>query len=218
MTKELTVLQNKLRMLRGDDSGLTEEQKNELGKVSLADQIRNARAATYNYCRLKSDNGKKVSFFHDVGTERYNAADQVISCLDNIADNFNMRTPTEKLIQNTQRTFLDKRSDSEWMRENGELAASKMIYAKMIAKEGHSEEKEEDLLRERLLNAKAEKIMNDEHGFKKLLRQEGLDKIAGRAVQGSDELIRGIGEAMKAPDKTARQTEVTPTVQKNREL
>lgn len=219
MTKELTVLQNKLRMLQGDESGLSEKEKSELEKVSLADQIRNARAATYNYCRLKSNNGNKVSFFHDVGTERYNAADRVISCLDNIADNFSMRTPAEKLIQNTQRTFLDKRSDSEWMRENGELAASKMIYAKMIANEGRSEEMEEDLLRERLVNAKAEKIMQDEKGFKKLLGKEGLDKIADRAVQGSDELIRGIGEAMNAPEKTTRQVEIkTPTVQKDRSL
>ena len=198
MTDELSKLQNKLKLLRGEKvEGLDEAQRQELASMDLGKQMKKAREATYNYYRIKNDGGKSTSFWSDAGLRRSSAAGEIITAIDKLSDELGMRTPAEKVIQDTQRELMENRGDKQWMRENGELCAAKIVRAQMVAEKTEwSAEKQRYALSGEKMTAMAEKIRQSEE-FQRMLRKQGIDKTINSALLGGGEnLVTDMARAM----------------------
>ena len=217
MTTQLTLLQNKIKLMKGEElPDITEKERAELDKMDLTEQLKRARNATYDHYRIKNDNGRKGTFFSDTGIKRSEAASRVITALDQITDELGLRTPAEKLVQDTQLEIMENRNDKEWMRENGKLAVAKMACAKFVVEKMATEEKQAAYIAGDEFAARTEKILK-QAPVVKLMGSESQDKVLDRAAKGIDDLVDGINKAMEAPQKAPATAQKTVEVSRQQE-
>lgn len=211
MTDELSKLQNKLKLLRGEEvEGLTPAQRQDLESMDLGKQMKKAREAAYDYYRIKNGGGKNTSFWSDAGVRRSEAAEKIISSIDKLSDELGMRTPAEKVLQDTQRELMENRGDKDWMRKNAELCAAKIVRAQMVAEKGWSAEKQRRALSGARMTGMTEDIRQSE-AFRRMLRKQGVDKMVDSALLGGGEdLTLNMAKAM-AQDSPKPQQDKTKT-------
>ena len=196
MTKALDRVRYKLRLMQGEElSELSEGDRKKLEKMDLADEVRKARYATYEYYRIKEKNGTKSSYVHDVGVERSEAARDTIEALDNLADKLGLRNPAERQLDEDQMLLLENRQDKDWMRKNGGKCLARMVYCMSVHFKGHPVEKEAALLSEQALSGKVDRICQNSKSFQRMMDKNGLDKLAEAAIEGGGRLTNAYMKA-----------------------
>ena len=199
-------LQYKLRQLRGDAiEDLPEDELEALKNADLKKLIDGARKHTYEYCRLKTDNGKS-GFLHTAGADRYNNAFDSLSSIDGIAEQFGMMSPGQKLMNDTKNELLNKRSDKAWARRVAETAAAREILGMTLANGKKSFAEQRTYMEEPKLTATVE-IIKADPAFKRMMRNVGVDQMIDNIVLGktavTDAYIKAKSqiEQEKAPER-----------------
>ena len=207
MTTELTRLQNKLKLLGGKEvPGLTAEERSALDKMDVGEQLKKAREATYDYLRLKKENGKKAGFATDSGGERAMAAQNTIIALDTLADGLALRSPAEAKLQTLQMEILDNRSDKNWMRENGERCVAEMTRAQIVSMKDWPDGKQKQKLSGEAWANTVKKICGEQL-FKDTIKHDGMDKMMDDAMQDGRKLLTGLADEVNRQKQNAKQEE-----------
>lgn len=195
MMAGLTTAKNKMRMLRGDTEGISEQEQERLKKIPLDKTIRDARKDTMAYSCKVEENGKKTSFRYTSGADRANAATHSVEALDRIANEVKMRSTAEQVEDMLQRNTMDNRGDAEQIRTN----AARSLYVNFIknAPETFSKEMQEIVLNNTTLQKGTEMIMKDP-AFQKMVKSMSIDQLADKVVSGSDAVLTSYLDATKA--------------------
>ena len=98
----------------------------------LEEKLKTASEDTFNYMRLKTKNGTKTSFSNRSGQLRYDEADTTLQKIFELQDQLGLRSPAQKVYDETRLEFLKNRSNKKWMKDNAMYMTTKMIYAKQI--------------------------------------------------------------------------------------
>ena len=189
MTTALAQVSLKLKQMKGEPlPDLSPAERKNLENMDLTEEVRKARAATYDYYRIKGKDGTKTSFVHDVGLERSQAANRTIKTLDALANKLDLRDPAEKGMDKAQLDLMENRANKEWMRDNGERHVAKMMYATFIKFQRLPAAQEQSRMKPEKVDSGVDKILHDP-AFRRMIQKEGLDKVAEYAIQGSDKLM-----------------------------
>ena len=177
----------KLMQMQGKalPDALTTDEKVYLRSISLKEAYDKARKATFDYCAKKTDDGRDLKFIHEAGRTRFSAAVSGLKELDKMADVMELRTPAQKLIDETRMEILQKRSKDDWDQLDTERAAAKIMYAMTLEHQKVSpEEQKERLTEERMAMGIA--YIREQKAFKKMMRNEGAKSVANFAVEGTE--------------------------------
>ena len=176
-------LQYKLKQLRGEEiTDLPQDELEALKKVDLKRLIDNARRDTYEYCRLKTDNGKK-GFVHDVGVDRYEKAYESLETIDEIADACGLLSPGEKLLNATRKGLLNGRTDRQWARDMAETAAARAILGMTLANGKKSFDAQDKYLEAGKLAESEAKIKADP-AFRRMMERAGQEDMVDMIING----------------------------------
>ena len=205
MTRAQTRLSLKLKQLKGEPlpEQLSEAERKKLEAADLADVLHRARAATYEYCRIKGKNGTKTSFVHGVGMERANAAEDSIDAMDKLAEKMHLGSPADQALDRVRFALLQMRADKEQLEERGEDLVAAMIYSMGVYHKHLPAEKEQELMNQQKLNAGVARIQ-DNKAFQKMVEDEGLDKLAEYAIKGGGRLTNAWLKALEAQKPNAQ--------------
>ncbi len=201
MTRAQDTLRCKIMQMQGKELPvLPEEETAALRTMSLQEALTAARNATFDYCAKKTDNGRKASFLHEAGENRYEAARRSIQVIDTISDVLGLRTPVQKAMEDEQLDILDSRCEKNWIKEQTERKAAKTLYAMML----DSQDTSPDSQRKRLDPNRLEQgiaYIRGQAAFKEMFRAEGAEKIADHIVSGGGQLTNAYIRAMKSVDE-----------------
>ena len=185
---------------------LTEEDKNYLKNVSLQKAYETAREATFDYCVGKTDGGKSRFFVHRTGSKRLKAAESGLEIMDKMADALELRTPAQKLIDEARQEVYDDRREDEWTPDQAERAAAKLMYAMTLQHQNVSPEEQKKRLAPNTLEMGIAYIRGQD-AFKKMVKNEGADKIADYVAEGhgklTDAYVRGMNSAAREQNREA---------------
>lgn len=149
MMKALDRVHLKLKQLRhkaSDEftlSRLPQEDQQRLREMDLRAELRKSRNAVYEYLRLKSEDGKKKEYSHQAGADRYEKAASVLNTLDALGEELRLVSPAARFLDATQLELLEKRCDAQWMADNAEDYAARMIYGMQLSFKDKSWKEEE---------------------------------------------------------------------------
>ena len=146
-----------------------------------------ARNKTYNYVRIKSDNGKDKSFVHDVGRDRFRSALSSLDSIDELSDTFGAIPAAERVINDTRNHLFVHAKDKEWLRQNLENYTAKLIYASAVDHRNLSENEQNRALKGFNLNNGINQIKNSPM-FRKMMQTYSADEITAAAMKGGGAL------------------------------
>ena len=183
------------RQLRGEEiTDLPPEELKALEKQDVGRMIRSARNATYDYCRIKTEDGKKERFLHDVGAERYRDAKDNLYELDKLADLLETQSPAQGLRTRTRMEFVDNRSDREWARENYQDAAAKLLYGMYLGSKDLSYEEQQKNLTDARVESGVNQIKADPV-FQRMIRDVDPEKMMDAIILGDSRVTNAYIQA-----------------------
>lgn len=187
MTIAQRKLQYKVKQLRGEDiSDLSPNEIKALKATDLKKLLDKARSETYNYCCLKTNNGKD-GIIHQAGSDRFNMAYRSLKTIDEIADTCGILSPGEKLLHAARREMLHDRDDKAWTRENVEDYAAKAILGMSMVHSNKSFEEQAKYENEEKQQTAIDKIKADP-AFRRMMQNEGALQIADKIIVGNSSL------------------------------
>ena len=192
----------KLIQMQGKElpAGLSAEDKEYLKTISLKEAYDTARDATFDYCTKKTENGRDLSFSHAVGRERYDASLKSLEALDKMADTLELRSPAQKMIDETRLEILKKRSRNDWTAEKTEKAAAKLMYAMTVAHQTADPEEQKKRLTPNRMDMGILYIRN-QTAFKQMVKNEGAKGVADAIAEGhgkfTDAYVKGANDAAR---------------------
>ena len=176
-------LQYKLKQLRGEPiDDLPQDEIEALKKTDTKKLIDSARQHTYEYCRLKTNDGKD-GFIHKAGVDRYNEAYKTLKTIDDIAENCGILPPGQRLMQETKNQLLDIRTDRQRARDLAEDAAAREILGMTLANGKKSFEEQERYTRDPKYTETITKIKTDP-AFRRMMQNEGAEKMVDNIIAG----------------------------------
>ena len=208
MVRSQNTFRFKLLQMQGKalPESLSEEDKNYLKTISLKDAYAVAREATFDYCNKKTKNGKSRFFVHDTGTDRLKAAEHSIKHLDIIAEELDLRSPAQKLIDEARLDVFNNRRKNDWAPELTERAAAKLMYAMTLEHQGLSPEEQAQRLQPNRLEMGIAYIRGQD-AFKKMMQNEGASNVADYVAEGhgklTDAYVRGANSAAREQHREA---------------
>lgn len=193
----------KLMQMQGKPlpEGVSEQDKQYLRSISLKEAYDKARIGTFDYIAKKTDNGCSTHFVHNVGSDRYEAAMDALDIMDQMADELELRSPAQKLIDETRLEVLNGRRGRSWTNEKAEKAAAKLMYGMTVAfKEGRTpEQQQNDVAPQKVEMAVA--YIRGRDDFKQMVKNEGLGKLMDKMMEGNskftDAYVKGMNDAAR---------------------
>ena len=216
MMRHLTLVKYKLKQLRGEEiPEVTPENRKILKEMNLTSEISKAREATYEYYRLKTDNGGKDSFTYTAGANRANAALTALDCLDVIEEAMELSDPIRQEQEKIRKAICVNEDGEQRNRENVSRAAAKMIYLMHVGYKNMTQEDQRRLLAPERMDTMIQRIQASPE-FLTMMRQEGHKNIANYIAEGkgkftdacirADNVIkRRNGEAVREPSAMTRE-------------
>lgn len=187
MTIAQRKLQYKVKQLRGEEiTDLPPDEIKALKATDLKKLLDTARRETYNYCCLKTNNGKD-GIIHQAGTDRFNMAYRSLKTIDEIADACGILSPGEKILHAARREMMHDRDDKAWTRENVEDYAAKAILGMSLVHGGKAFDEQAKYENEEKLRAGIDKIKADP-AFRRMMQNEGALQIADKIIVGNSSL------------------------------
>ncbi len=203
MTSWQQQLSYKLRMLRGEEVGdISPELRQKIRKMSVATLIDNAREATFQYCALKTKNGRDLTFRHDVGKTRYDRALDSVAKLDALADELGTRSPAKRSMDMLRLRALKNRHREEWPEKNAEDCAVRIMYAMTV--EFKYLEKEKQARHMQNANAtNGARALLDDPAFVRLTENEDDDALVDKLIEGGGKLTDAYIKALNEVNREA---------------
>ena len=188
---------------------MTPENRKILKEMNLTSEISKAREATYEYYRLKTDNGSKGSFTYTAGADRANAASTALECLDLIEKEMELSDPIRQEQEKIRKDICVNEDGRQRHRENVSQAAAKMIYLMHIGYKNMTQEDQRRLLAPERMDPMLQRIQASPE-FQIMMRQEGYKNVANYIAEGkgkftdacirADNVIKSRnGEAVREP-------------------
>ena len=208
MVRAQNTFRFKLMQMQGKElpAGVSEEDKEYLKTISLKAAYDVARDATFDYCTKKTKDGASRHFVHNIGSERLEAAETSLKIMDRMADNLDLRSPAQKLIDETRLEVYDKRRLDDWTPEKTEIAAAKLMYAMTLEHQKMTPEEQKRRLQPQRLEAGISQI-RQEPAFRKMMRKEGAGSVADFMAEGhaklTDAYVRGMNSAARDEHREA---------------
>jgi len=200
-------LQYKLKQLNGEPiDDLSPDDLKALEKLDLGKMIRSARNAAYEYCRLKTDNGHKESFRHEVGADRYQWAKETVEDLDRLAELYDTQDPAIALLNKTRMDILHNRSSKDWTEANYQDAAAKALYGMFLIHSGKSYDEQRIGLKSGVMKDGIRKIRQDP-AFQRMISNMGPEKMADAIVLGDLRVTNAFIQARNDLEHENRQLE-----------
>ena len=211
MMKQLIFVKYKLKQLRGEElPELTEENRKRLKRMDLTQQISKAREATYEYYRLKTDNGSKSSFTYTAGANRANAAETALECLDALEKVMELKNPFRQEQEKIRKDICMNTDGNQRKQANVSRAAAKMIYLMDFGYKNVTEEEQMRLLEpeqmepvlQRIQASPEFQIMMRREGYKSIANYiaEGKGKFTNACIRAQNEIKARNGEVVRGPE------------------
>ena len=118
---------------------------NKTSASDLPEALQSAADDTYEYLRLKLDNGNKAGFHYTSGEQRAKESLQTLRSVRAAQDELGLRSPARKMYEDAQLELLLHRGDRAWMEKNGPAMLANMLYAKGYMESGIPEEEQAKL-------------------------------------------------------------------------
>ena len=195
------MLNCKLRMLRGEEVGdVSPELRQKIRKTSVATLLDNAREATFQYCALKTKNGKNLTFRHDVGKLRYDKALDSITKMDALANELGTRTPAKRSMDTLRLRALKNRHTEGWTEEHAEDSAVRIMYAMTVEFKYPEKEKQSRFMKSENAQEGARALLQDK-AFVRLTEKLDDDELVDKLIEGggklTDAYIKSLNEVKK---------------------
>ena len=206
MMRRLRNVLRKLGDVSGDPmalNGVREDVAEKFRGKSLREFIADAKQACYHYAYEKTKGGT-YSILHEAGMERKGAAMNSLRALGEIEDRLGLRSPAKRLLDAVCETALDGRGAKPWVRENCEKHAARAIVALSLAHQNVPPEKQAEQLEPEKLEAAIRKIMK-EPSFRRMVKNEGLEGLADKLVQGPGALTDAYSKAVRQVEEPQAQ-------------
>ncbi len=141
--------------------------------------------------------------------------------MDKMADALELRTPAQKLIDEAREEVYDERKDGEWTQDKAERAAAKLMYAMTLEHQNVPPEEQKKRLQPNTLEMGIAYIRGQD-AFKKMMRNEGADKVADYVAEGhgklTDAYVRGMNSAAKDENREAGKDPKNMTAEEKSEV
>ena len=222
MMKQLLTVQYKIKQLKGEQlNGLTAQQQENLRKMDLGKEIIKARNLTYDYYRLKKENGEKDSAWYSAGDARMEAAKNTITHLNGfskfldlesqpVLDSFNQRMKTVEDADGNQRT------DEAVSKAAATAIYNMMMWQKKLPKDKQEEWLEEDRMENNL------QIIQNQPIFKRMMQNEGTKNISRYLAEGggqlTDAFIRASNQVAQEAGQAQQKTLAESTEKEKAEI
>lgn len=195
MVRAQNTYRYKLRQMQGKElpAELSDADKEALKAMSLKEAYETARDATFDYAVKKTDHGRSDFFVHGTGARRYNASLDSLEIMDDMADTLGLRTPAQKMIDETRLEILQDRRDGDWTKDSTERAAAKIMYAMTYA---HlpAEEQAKKLDPKKVEMGIA--YIRGQDAFKQMMKNEGAEKLMDKIEKGQGNFTDAYVKAM----------------------
>ena len=144
MRSSIISVSSEIKHIRGD--GAVEGPAYGSGTVPFRDKLNTAKEDTFNYLRLKRENGKKTSFSDPSGADRFAEAMATYNELSRVQRANGLISPAQDLYETTRMELLMNRKNEEWMRQNLAKKTATLIYAKSIVDAKIPDQYQRDML------------------------------------------------------------------------
>ena len=202
MVRSQNTFRYKLMQMQGKPlpDSISEEDREFLKTISLKDAYETARDATFDYAVKKTDKGRSTFFVHNTGSQRYHSAMDSLEVMDSMADTLELRSPAQKMIDETRLEIFNGRRQRDWTNEKAEKAAAKLMYAMTIAHQTDSPEEQKKKLTPKKIEDGVTFIRGQD-AFRQMIRNEGaagvMDKIAEGHGKFTDAFVKGMNDVAR---------------------
>ena len=184
MTASQQMVKWKLRMLRGDDMSDVDPKMQELiRKTALSTLVNNSRDLTFTYCAEKTDNGRKNTFTHGIGKERFDSARSSINTLDKIVKKAGTKTPAHYYMDEKRLEALDNRHDPEWVERYAADSTVRVMYAMTVDFKHKDPSKQERYMEEDRMVRQCKTLLKDS-AVKRVAEEIDDDKLIDNLIKG----------------------------------
>lgn len=183
MTRKQEAVRIKLAIMSHDQNQLQGVPPAEIARLTnapLSKLVQEARDSTFEYVRLKTDGGRKSSFAHEVGEQRYNAAINSITALDRLADRLDLRSPAQKMIDEAKVEMMNDPRNENVAKE----CAAKIVLGQAMLNDPETYPPERQAAV--LSPAKLKKGLADiqkSATFQRMVRDEGTKGLASQMME-----------------------------------
>jgi hypothetical protein len=120
--------------------------------------------------------------------------------MDDMADKLCLRSPAQKLIDETGLEVLNGRRDDDWSDLKADKAAAKLMYAMTVAHKGGSPEEQKKMLEPNKVEMGIA-LIRGQDAFKQMVKNEGLGNLMDRIAEGhgkfTDAYVKGMNDVAK---------------------
>lgn len=202
MVRSQNTLRFKLMQLQGKElpQGVSQEDREFLKTITLKQAYDTARSATFDYAVKKTDHGRNAHFVHNTGDARFDASMNALESMDNMADKLGLRSPAQKLIDETRLEVFSGRRERDWSDEKAEKAAAKLMYAMTVAHKGGASEEQMKMIDPKKVEMGIA-LIRGQDAFKQMMKNEGAAKLMDRIAEGhgnfTDAYVKGMNDVAK---------------------
>ena len=182
MKESLDKLRGAVATLEGDNPAKIEG----LYRRDLEKELAKAKEECFRYYRLKTKDGMKAieDFHYESGKARAREGLANYNKLCELQDKLGLRSPAQKLFDESRMELLENRHSEPWAREQGLKVLGRMIYAQNLLRAGFTPEEQTWLLSQ-------ERLQHMENFFRDKIKQT---RYYGEQVQLINEALKGTGK------------------------
>ena len=195
MMKHLHTVQNKVKLLRGEEvPGLTEQERTELNNADLSELVHQARTAANTYQQIKTENGTKTRFWYTDGASRAGYAGNAVALLDEIETSMETQDPAILMMQKAQNDMIRDMNGNQRTPENISRTAAKLMSGMMMVHQKKTPSQQNAMLKPARFNANLRQIEQSPE-FRRMMANEGPAKIAQYICEGNSKLTDAYAKA-----------------------
>ena len=198
MMEKLRLLNCKMDLMTGKPDALgelPEQDRQAIREKPLSDCLEEARRACQSYAFEKTKGGKSI-ILHEAGIKRKAAAMNSAVLLGEMEDSLGLRSPARKLMDNATLSALNGRGNPRWLKQKCERCAAGCILGMSMEFKKLPIEKQKAMMESGKFETALQQI-REQPAFRRMVKNEGLDGLADRLVNGTAALTDAYRKAAK---------------------
>ena len=208
MKTSLDLAKRHLEDLRSDDL----EDFANASEGSFPEKLQQAADDSFDYFRKKVENGAKRSFHYKSGEKRALEALNAVVSIRKAQDELGLRSPAQKMYEDSQLQLMLHRGDERWMAQHGPKHLASMLYAGKFLKAGVPAE-EQKWIFEKNAEAGVQKLMNSE-AIQTYVRDHKVYQLANAALD-EEHPFTAYEETLSKGFREQYETQIEPVRLKN---
>ena len=191
------------RLMTGNPENITSVYSRDMDK-----KLEAAKQNAFRYVRRKMKNGSKPlkKFVYESGVNRAEEGLALWKKLGQTQDELGLRSPAQKLLDESREALLQNRADPAWVEKDGLKTLAKLLYADSLIQAGMPPEEQKSCLTGAKLESGAQAICEQLAAEKKLWDKNGPVTHALR----QDESFRRFADKWAVPMKEAYDKKLAP--------